>query len=113
MDPVVSLMSCKGLDKNGDGFVSDEIKCIDYACEHGAKVLNCSWGGGPSQLLYNALSRAQRAGVICVAAAGNDGTDESSTGNKRRYDRVSQAARASLLFQLLAPWQVLYPRSAC
>lgn len=74
--PKVQLMACKAFDNNGTGVVSDEIKSIHYACEHGAKVLNCSWGGGPSQLLYNALSYAQEAGVICVAAAGNDGSNE-------------------------------------
>ncbi|MBX9742365.1 MAG: S8 family serine peptidase [Chthoniobacterales bacterium] len=73
--PRVRLMACKAFNKHGVGIVSDEIKCIDYACDHGAKVLNCSWGGGPSQLLYEALRRAEKAEVICVAAAGNDGTD--------------------------------------
>lgn len=71
--PVVQLMACKAFDKNGNGLVSDEVTCIKYACDHGAKVLNCSWGGGASKMLYNALGNAQKAGVICVAAAGNSG----------------------------------------
>jgi subtilisin family serine protease len=73
--PVVQLMACKALDKNGNGVVSDAVVCIDYACKNGAKVLNCSWGRGPSEILYQALKNAQLEGVICVAAAGNDGQE--------------------------------------
>lgn len=73
--PKVRLMACKAFNKEGLGVVSDEVKCIDYARENGAQVLNCSWGGAPSQFLHDALSRAQKANIICVAAAGNDGAD--------------------------------------
>lgn len=72
--PGVQLMACKAFDKDGSAQISDEIAAIDYACKGGAFILNCSWGGsGYSQALYDALDRARQAGVICVAAAGNDG----------------------------------------
>ncbi|MBM3856569.1 MAG: hypothetical protein FJ390_01235 [Verrucomicrobia bacterium] len=71
----VQLMACRHSDENGNIAVSDSISCIDYAIEHKARIINCSWGTGDvySQDLYKAMQRAQQAGVIVVAAAGNEG----------------------------------------
>ncbi len=63
------------------GAGSDEgaIKSIDFAIKNGAKVINASWGGNNTRAgaeeseLKAALIRAQKAGVIVVIAAGNDG----------------------------------------
>src|SRR5205807_7932989 len=55
------------------GFVSDAVKGIDYARVMGAQILNNSWGGtGYSQALVDAIERARQAGIIVVAAAGNN-----------------------------------------
>jgi subtilisin family serine protease len=71
----VQLMACKFLGPNG-GVTSDAITCIDYAVANGAKILNNSWGGGLfSTPLLEAIRRARARGVLFVAAAGNDGTD--------------------------------------
>src|SRR3990167_1108740 len=70
----VELMACKAFYNHGMGVSMDEIKCIDYAVDHGAEVLSCSWGGNEeSPSLVGAINRARSAGVICVAGAGNDG----------------------------------------
>jgi serine protease len=46
---------------------------IDYAVKHGATVINASWGGaGTTSALNAAIARAEAAGVLVVAAAGND-----------------------------------------
>jgi len=38
--------------------------------EHGARVINASWGGGGTSLVIaNAIARANRKGVLFVAAA--------------------------------------------
>ena len=72
----VSIMPLKILDGNGDGFVSDEILAIDYAIVNGANIINASFSGGSeSQPEYDAIIDARDAGVLFVAAAGNDGTD--------------------------------------
>lgn len=72
----VRLMACKFIGDLGFGSTSDAIECIDYAVAHGAKILNNSWGGGGfSQALFDSIQRARDAGVLFVAAAGNDGTD--------------------------------------
>lgn len=69
----VQLMACKFMDGSGEGATSDAIVCIDYARTHGAHIINASWGGpGFSRSLQTAIRRAQAAGIIFVAAAGNE-----------------------------------------
>lgn len=76
----VSLMACKAFDENGFGSTSGEILCIDYAVKMGAKILNNSWGGGPfEQSLFDSIKRCRDAGVLFVAAAGNDGSNNDVT----------------------------------
>ncbi|MBI1748626.1 MAG: S8 family serine peptidase [Acidobacteria bacterium] len=56
------------------------IKAIDYAWSMGAWAINASWGGrGFSQLLKDAIDRAGSAGVLFIAAAGNNGTNNDTT----------------------------------
>src|ERR1041384_3299126 len=72
----VRLMALKFLNSGGSGFTSDAIKCVDYARIKGAKVMSNSWGGGgPSQGLLDAILAARDAGMIFVAAAGNNKRD--------------------------------------
>jgi subtilisin family serine protease len=72
----VQLMTCKFLDNQGTGSVSDAIQCLDYARIHGARIINASWGFDEfSRALYSAVARARDAGIIFVAAAGNEGYD--------------------------------------
>lgn len=68
----VKLMSLKFLDGNGRGLTSDAIACIDYAIEMGAQILSNSWGSEEYSLaLRDAIGRAEEAGILFVAAAGN------------------------------------------
>ncbi len=74
----VSLMSLKFLSGEGSGTTADAIRAIDYAIEHGARVLSNSWGGkgdDGNKALEDAIIRARDKGVLFIAAAGNDGTD--------------------------------------
>ena len=76
----VQLMACKFLSATGSGADSDAVRCIDYARSKGAKILSNSWGGGGAGAsLQAAIERSRAAGLIFVAAAGNDGinTDRS------------------------------------
>jgi len=71
-----SILPLKALDSTGSGAVSDVIEAMDFAVEHGAQVINCSFGTeGTSQALFEAIKRAERAGVVVVASAGNSGQD--------------------------------------
>lgn len=68
----VKLMAVKFMDSTGSGWISDAVEAVDYARANGATVLNNSWGGGGfSQAMLEAIQRADSAGVIFVAAAGN------------------------------------------
>src|SRR2546426_1438815 len=73
----VQIMACKFLDPSGNGFISDAIKCIDYARSKGAKVINASWGSTTfnSTALRDAIDNLRQAGIIFVAAAGNSAQD--------------------------------------
>jgi subtilisin family serine protease len=67
------IMACKFIDEAGDGTVSDAIACLDYARTHGAHIINASWGLAELSLsLSNAFQAVRAAGIIVVAAAGND-----------------------------------------
>ena len=78
--PVVRLMPVKFLGADGSGSTSNAILAIDFALAHGARVLNCSWGGaGLSDLLLEAMQRAQSAGVLVVVAAGNESNNNDET----------------------------------
>lgn len=47
------------------------ILAIEYAVNNGAKIINCSFGGGlPNQFAYDILSYANQNGVLIVVAAG-------------------------------------------
>jgi subtilisin family serine protease/outer membrane protein assembly factor BamB len=73
----VQLMALKFIGANA-GSTSDNIKCIDYAIEHGAHIMSNSYGSkgkSPSLLRSQAIQRAQEKGIIFVVAAGNDYND--------------------------------------
>lgn len=58
-------------------YTSEVIEGITYAVNNGANVINMSLGGyGNDPALKTAVDNAVNAGVVCVAAAGNDGYDD-------------------------------------
>ncbi len=68
------VMSLKFLDAQGNGTTVNAVKAIQYATMMGVRIVNNSWGGsGFSQTLKDAIVEADEAGVIFVAAAGNNG----------------------------------------
>ena len=78
---VASLMVCRFLGgPDGSGTSEDAINCIDYATKTGAQIMSNSWGGGGfSQGLHDAIERANSAGILFIAAAGNSGADNDVT----------------------------------
>lgn len=75
VNPAAKVLAVSFIGPRGGSSV-DAIRSIDYAVRNGAKVINASWGGGPSEpALKEAIARAGNAGVLFVAAAGNDGKD--------------------------------------
>jgi subtilisin family serine protease len=78
----VSLVALKFLASNGSGSTTDAISAIMYATMMGFPILNNSWGGGGfSQALADAIEAANQAGILFVAAAGNDSKNTDSSPN--------------------------------
>lgn len=69
----IKIMAMKFLNSSGSGYTSDAIECLNYSVSMGAKISSNSWGGGgDSQNFKNAIITAGEAGMLFVAAAGND-----------------------------------------
>lgn len=80
----VTLLPCQFLGPLG-GSTAGAIECIDYFTDlklnHGVNVraTNNSWGGGAySETLKAAIESGGDAGILFIAAAGNDGDDADS-----------------------------------
>lgn len=77
----VKIMALRFLGASGAGSLSDAITAIDYMItmkNRGVdiRVANNSWGGsGYAAALGDAIQRTEEAGIVFVAAAGNDGAD--------------------------------------
>src|SRR5258706_1327929 len=70
------IMALKFIGASGGGSDVNGANAIIWAADHGAQVINMSWGGaGSSTVLENAITYAAANGVVLVAAAGNDGSD--------------------------------------
>jgi subtilisin family serine protease len=77
----VSIMPLKFLGKGGFGSTGNAIKAINYAIDrkqHGVnvRVINASWGSTQySRALEDAIRAAGEQGILFVAAAGNNGSN--------------------------------------
>ena len=78
------IIAAKFLDANGMGSTANAIKAINYATAlkragHSIVVTNNSWGGpSHSAALAAAIADASSAGILFVAAAGNDSANNDS-----------------------------------
>ena len=69
----VKIMALKFLGADGNGWSDDAIACLDYAVLMKANLSSNSYGGGPyEQPFRDAIDAAGAAGMLFVAAAGND-----------------------------------------
>ncbi len=99
----VRLLSAKFLGRRG-GTTANAIKAVDYFTDlktrHGLKIVatNNSWGGGGfSQSLQSAIERANQAGILFIAAAGNSGTNnDASPSYPASYTNSNVIAVASI-----------------
>jgi len=77
--PGATLMPVRVLDENNEGSEFALIQGIWHAIDNGADIINLSLafqqGFVPSPYLLEAIAAADEAGVLVVAASGNDGTD--------------------------------------
>jgi subtilisin family serine protease len=74
--PLAQIMPLKAFSSDGTGYASDVLRAIYYAIDHGAEILNMSFSFTQSSPeLKRAIDVANMSGLICVAAAGNDGLE--------------------------------------
>ena len=90
--PEAQLYSVKVLDRYGSGSYSNIIAGIEWAINNDIDVINMSLGGSSgSTALQQACDAAYKAGILVVAAAGNDGTSSGDTeciGYPAKYSSV-------------------------
>lgn len=73
--PKARILPLKAFSSNGTGNLSDIIAALYYAVQNKANVVNMSFDlSYPSSALSRAISNANKAGVVLVAAAGNEST---------------------------------------
>ncbi|MCR4401331.1 MAG: S8 family peptidase [Firmicutes bacterium] len=72
--PEARLYSVKAFDSRGQGQVSDIVQGVEWCITNRMQVINMSFGTpDSSKALTIAIEQAARAGIVMVAAAGNDG----------------------------------------
>ncbi len=88
--PDAGIVAVKVLDYLGIGYESDFIAGINWIVSHNntlyVKVINMSFGSSTlfnsicdsqNQAMYNAVQSARAAGIVCIAASGNEGSTTS------------------------------------
>lgn len=74
------IMRLKICNSFGSCNLSAAVSATDYATENGARMTSNSWGGGSySQAMKDAIDRAHAAGVLYIAAAGNNGSNNDAS----------------------------------
>ena len=77
--PEAKLMAIKVCGAGGSCWTDDIAAGIRYAADNGANIISMSLGGNTqSPLIRDAIDYAIKEGVLVVAAAGNDGSDDGS-----------------------------------
>jgi len=70
-----TIMPIKTLNSAGSGTHANMADGYHYAADNGAHIINYSAGGSHSTTKENAVAYARNAGVVVIAAMGNDGND--------------------------------------
>ncbi|MBI2263528.1 S8 family serine peptidase [Candidatus Berkelbacteria bacterium] len=109
----VLLMPVKAFNSQGQAQASAVASAIDYAVNNGATVLNMSFGGDYSEAVADAISRTKNKGVVAVAAAGNDGNNNTlypagladviSVGSVNNNDDRSSFSNYNSALDIMAP----------
>jgi thermitase len=73
--PRTKILPLKAFSSNGTGYLSNIVAALYYAVQHNANVVNMSFDlTSSSPSLNQAVTYANKAGVVLVAAAGNEST---------------------------------------
>lgn len=76
----VRILPVKFLTGGGSGTLADAVKAIQYSTKMKVNIMSNSWGGGGfSQAMFDAIKEAKDAGILFIAAAGNDGQNSDNS----------------------------------
>lgn len=74
--PTAEILPLKAFSSDGTGYASNIIRAIYYATAQGSKVVSMSFSfSSSSSAMADAINYANSKGVVCVAAAGNEGEE--------------------------------------
>lgn len=91
--PAARVYAVKVLDRWGSGFLSDLVEGLGFCIREGIRVVNLSLGTREdNQTFRDAVRNALAAGLLLVAAAGNDGPGENTVDFPARYADVLAVA---------------------
>ena len=101
--PDAKILPIRVLEADGIGEMYSVIDGIDEAVARGADVINISFGTSrDDKALKDAIERAQKAGVVIVASAGNNGSDAKQY--PAAYKKVVAVAAYDPALDGVAPW---------
>ena len=77
VSPDVNIYPVKVLDETGTGTISDVADGIEWCIKNKIQIINMSFGISEDMpLLHDSIIKAQNAGIIIVAASGNQGGEQ-------------------------------------
>jgi subtilisin len=83
--PDIDLYVCKVLDSKGTGTMAQVAAGIDWARTHGMDIISMSLGGPGDATLQAVCDAAWYAGILILAAAGNEGPGINTVGYPAKY----------------------------
>ncbi len=115
----IRILPLKTASYNGESYVSDVIKSIDYAITKNVDIINLSMGSESYSNIENAaIQRAIQKGIVVVASAGNEGRaayqypasydNVISVGSTSKNNTVSQFSNYNDKVDVVAPGEDIY-----
>ena len=91
--PKAKIYALKVLNSQGSGYLSDIIEGLDWAVTNNMDVVSMSLGTNSDiQSLHQAVQKVYQAGIVVVAAGGNDGPGSNSVDYPAAYSEVIAVA---------------------
>ncbi|MEW6105658.1 MAG: S8 family peptidase, partial [Bacillota bacterium] len=118
--PEARLYAVKAFDSRGQGQVSDIVQGMEWCMTNRMQIINMSFGTpDSSKALTMAIDKAAQAGIVMVAAAGNDGRRDSVLYPARdpnvmavtastRDDRIASFSNSGPQVAVAAPGEDVY-----
>ncbi|MDI6637500.1 MAG: S8 family peptidase [Bacillota bacterium] len=118
--PEARLYAVKAFDSRGQGQVSDIVQGMEWCITNRVQVINMSFGtADSSRALTVAINKAAEAGIVMIAAAGNDGRRDGVLYPARdpnvmavtastRDDRIASFSNSGTQVAVAAPGEDVY-----